>query len=1107
MPSVCVLGLFCGVANARAATLYAYANGTGTPAGCPTESTSSSGCSLATALSAAAAADTVMLATAGATAGGSNYVGNWSIGTSGTSSGAPVTIDGSDVADATLDGNKGSATGCTTTSCDGPVLTVSNDMFLVIKDLKIQNGYNSANSVGGGIQNDNGGTVTITGSTFAGNATGDGGAVDNGDNGGSGTVTITGSTFAGNTAAFDGGAVDNGDEGSGTVTITGSTFTGNTAGYGGAVDNGDFGGSGTATITDSTFSGDSARDGGGEIDASDGTLVLAGSTLAAAAAGPDVTGGSNGGSGSVFVSGDVFASGCQQDGGTWTDAGYNAGAGTSCFKSGPGDVNAGSAAALNLGSLAPGGGSTETLALGSGSKAIGIVPSPTQVTLNSQQVELCNGSGSDQRGDPRPGTGKAACDAGAFETQLPTLYAYASGASTSSGCPQTSTAGEQCSLGRALSLAAAGDTVELATPGATAGGANYVGNWSIGAIGTSSGAPVTIDGSGVSDASLDGNDGGAMGCTTTACDGPVLTVANSMFLVIKDVMIQHADNTSNSFGGGLQNDAGGTVRVSDSTFTDNTAGGDGGAIDNGDDSGSGTVTVSDSTLAGNAAADGDGGAIDDGDHGGSGTVTISDSTFSSNFALHGGPDLTANRNGGSGQVFVAGDVFASDCQQSGGTWFDGGYNVGFGMSCFNGGTGDVNAASLGALDLRSLANNGGPTETIALGGGSPAAEIIPNTTMVTLNGSQVALCPGSDQRGVPRPEAGVRDCDAGAYETQPVAPLVRITAPGDGDSYAQGSKIMADYSCAEGNDGPGLVTGSAGCQGTVTNGASIDTGTAGPHAFRVTAASRDALTTTITVHYTVIGPPVNLLLPKISGTARPGDTLSCSHGSWSNGPIGFSYQWSRDGTPIVGAMKSRYTVQTSDEGLTLTCTVTASDIAGAGKPVTSAGVRVPVPVVARCPAATGSVSGSTLGLIRLGMTRKQVTHEYTHSTTRGFEYKDFFCLTPFGVRVGFASPTLLDGLPKRERGRYAGRVVWASTDNARYAVNGIRAGATLAAAEQALKQGYLFRVGLNYWYLAPISGATAVLKVRHDEVQEIGIADKQLTGSHKADRHLMTSFD
>jgi hypothetical protein len=55
--------------------------------------------------------------------------------------------------------------------------------------------------------------------------------------------------------------------------------------------------------------------------------------------------------------------------------------------------------------------------------------------------------------------------------------------------------------------------------------------------------------------------------------------------------------------------------------------------------------------------------------------------------------------------------------------------------------------------------------------------------------------------------------------------------------------------------------------------------------------------------------------------------------------------------------------------------------------------------------------------------------------------------------------------------------------------------------------GYYFRVGANYWYLAPDGAATAVLKVRGGIVEEIGIANKALTGSHRADRELMTSFD
>jgi hypothetical protein len=253
-------------------------------------------------------------------------------------------------------------------------------------------------------------------------------------------------------------------------------------------------------------------------------------------------------------------------------------------------------------------------------------------------------------------------------------------------------------------------------------------------------------------------------------------------------------------------------------------------------------------------------------------------------------------------------------------------------------------------------------------------------------------------------------------------------------------------------------------------------------------------------------PPAETASPAITGTAKAGKRLTCTTGTWTNSPTHYAYQWLRDGTPVRGATGSTYTVQTGDEGVALTCTVTASNGVGNGKPATSKAVDVAVPHVRRCPAASGRLSGRTLGLVRLGMTKAQARHAYTHSSTRGFSYKDFFCLTPRGVRVGYASPKLLASLPRRDRGQIAGRVVWASTDNVRYDVRGIRAGATLTAAQHALRHGYYFRVGKNYWYLAPAGTATAVLKVRQGVVEEVGIADTRLTTSHRADRLLMTSF-
>jgi hypothetical protein len=90
--------------------------------------------------------------------------------------------------------------------------------------------------------------------------------------------------------------------------------------------------------------------------------------------------------------------------------------------------------------------------------------------------------------------------------------------------------------------------------------------------------------------------------------------------------------------------------------------------------------------------------------------------------------------------------------------------------------------------LAPLADNGGPTQTMAIGADSPA-----------FDSGVAAGCPGVDQRGVPRPQ-GAR-CDSGAYERvlalSAVPGLVGVGEPGftltvRGEGFTAASTVLWD---------------------------------------------------------------------------------------------------------------------------------------------------------------------------------------------------------------------------------------------------------------------------------------------------------------------------
>ncbi|MGP0069832.1 MAG: beta strand repeat-containing protein [Isosphaeraceae bacterium] len=235
----------------------------------------------------------------------------------------------------------------------------------------------------------------------------------------------------------------------------------------------------------------------------------------------------------------------------------------------------------------------------------------------------------------------------------------------------------------------------------------------------------------------------------------ILTVASSTFTA-----------NSSDYGGGLGNESG-TATIDRSTFLDNSAYG-GGGLNN---SYGATITITNSTIAGNSAYNG-GGIAD------TGTLTAINDTVAynqivGNSGSGGGLDaydgtdtlydtiVALNTDGPAGgpaddialytyEGTIGGTISPSSAYNLIGTGGSGGLTNGQ----------DGNQVGISDPGLGPLADNGGPTQTIALLAGSPAIDAV----RASIPGVTV---PATDQRGALRGPAGLdagTTVDIGAYE-------------------------------------------------------------------------------------------------------------------------------------------------------------------------------------------------------------------------------------------------------------------------------------------------------------------------------------------------------
>jgi hypothetical protein len=166
------------------------------------------------------------------------------------------------------------------------------------------------------------------------------------------------------------------------------------------------------------------------------------------------------------------------------------------------------------------------------------------------------------------------------------------------------------------------------------------------------------------------------------------------------------------------------------------------------------VMLINSTVSGNTAGCGGGIFLLDG------VVRLTASTVSDNTADEG----SGICNGGfwepGGTVEITNTVLDDECV--GDMPLSNGHNIESpGDTCgFDQATDQVNVKAE-QLNLGPLQDNGGPTQTHALGAGSVAIDPIPEAECVDADGEPLT----TDQRGEPRP--GGTMCDVGAFEVQP----------------------------------------------------------------------------------------------------------------------------------------------------------------------------------------------------------------------------------------------------------------------------------------------------------------------------------------------------
>jgi hypothetical protein len=88
--------------------------------------------------------------------------------------------------------------------------------------------------------------------------------------------------------------------------------------------------------------------------------------------------------------------------------------------------------------------------------------------------------------------------------------------------------------------------------------------------------------------------------------------------------------------------------------------------------------------------------------------------------------------------------------------------------------------------------------------------------------------------------------------------------------------------------------------------------------------------------------PKSTAAPRLTGTTKPGDRLTCTPSFSGDAPLAYAYTWQRGQSNIAGATDSTYKLADQDQGQQLSCTVTATNPYGTATAASTA-LSIPKP--------------------------------------------------------------------------------------------------------------------------------------------------------------------